>query len=407
MSARKQSSEAEPEVETPAADDVAVDVNTHELAQFTRTLQSAAAGNLSARISLLDVPPTSPVYAGAMAVNLVLDRMETMNREVIGAMSAAVDGRFYRSIITKGLPGHFRQVTESASALLSYLGKTTEVLVGARGQLDGGVSASSGRLRELFHESLRAAAELRTVASETEQIARDGTSAFEEILDSTSQISSAATELAASVTELTQRTESSRAIEEEAQRLLKGTTDTMAQIETAVGEMSEIIGVISEITRQTNLLALNAAIEAARAGEAGRGFGVVASEVKALAGKTGESTKDIQARISRVNSATSSGAESVAKLRKSVSHLLEFLTNVSSAVYEQDAATREIAEAAEKTNASIGAFGHRLEALASSNAEVLATVRLLEEGNLKAGSQLDEVVALIADVSAKMRIGGQ
>ena len=406
MSARKQSSENDSGPETPV-EAVNVQVSSAEVDAISLALRTAAAGNLSARVSLLDVKDDSAVFTSAMAVNLVLDRIETMNREVIGAMSAAVDGRFYRRVISKGLPGHFQQVTETASALLDYLGKTTDTLVGARAQLDGGVRDSSGRLRDLFQESLRAAAELRTVASETEQIARDGTSSFEEILDSTSQISSAATELAASVTELTQRTESSRAIEEEAQRLLKGTTDTMAQIETAVGEMSEIIGVISEITRQTNLLALNAAIEAARAGEAGRGFGVVASEVKALAGKTGESTKDIQARISRVNSATSSGAESVAKLRKSVSHLLEFLTNVSSAVYEQDAATREIAEAAEKTNASIGAFGHRLEVLASSNAEVLATVRMLEDGNIKAGVQLDEVVHLIGEVSSKMKLGGQ
>jgi methyl-accepting chemotaxis protein len=179
----------------------------------------------------------------------------------------------------------------------------------------------------------------------------------------------------------------------------------MSQIEGAVAEMSEIIGVISEITRQTNLLALNAAIEAARAGEAGRGFGVVASEVKALAGKTRESTADIQARINRVNHATTSGAESVSQLGHSVGQLLEFLTNVSSAVYEQDAATREIAQAAEKTNASIGAFGHRLEALASSSAEVLATCTILEDGNRKSSEQLDNVVALIADVAERMSFG--
>jgi methyl-accepting chemotaxis protein len=374
---------------------------------ITRVLRAAARGNLSRRVSLIDINQDSPVYESAMAANLILDRMETLNREVLGAMSAAMEGRFYRSVIGKGLPGHFSQVTETATELLSYLARTTEILNGVRGELSGGVAEGQTRLRELFEESKRASAELRIVSSETEQIARDGTAAFEEILDSTSQISSAATELAASVTELTQRTENSRSIEEEAQRLLQGTTETMSQIETAVGEMSEIIGVISEITRQTNLLALNAAIEAARAGEAGRGFGVVASEVKALAGKTRESTGDIQARINRVNQATQSGAVSVAKLGQSVGQLLEFLTNVSSAVYEQDAATREIAQAAEKTNASIGAFGHRLEALASSSAEVLATCGILEEGNHKSSEQLDKVVLLISDVATKMSFGGQ
>lgn len=400
MSTRKQGGIATAQESSQQPSQLLVDTN--HLNILSAVLKDAARGNLSARISLIDIDESSPVYLGAMSANLILDRLETLNREVVGAMTAAIDGRYYRTVIGKGLPGHFYQVTETAALLLNHLAHTTKVLEGARGDLDGGVAEGQVRLRELFEESMRAAQELRAVSSETEQIARDGTSAFEEILDSTSQISSAATELAASVTELTQRTESSRSIEEEAQHLLQNTTQTMAQIEGAVAEMSEIIDVISEITRQTNLLALNAAIEAARAGEAGRGFGVVASEVKALAGKTRESTSDIQARISRVNSATSSGAASVNRLRQSVGQLLEFLTNVSSAVYEQDAATREIAEAAEKTNAAIGAFGHRLEALASSSAEVLATCGMLEEGNRKASEQLDKVVDLIAEVSAKM-----
>lgn len=384
-----------------------VSVQRAHLDLVNDVMVGAANGNLSARVSLTDIDADSEIYDTAMAVNLILDRMETLNREVLGAMSAAIDGRFYRSVIAKGLPGHFTQVTETATDLLGHLADTTNVLHGVRQELSGGVAQGQERLMELFEESLRASDELRTVSSETEQIARDGTTAFEEILDSTSQISSAATELAASVTELTERTEASRTIEEEAQRLLIGTRDTMSDIEGAVAEMSEIIGVISEITRQTNLLALNAAIEAARAGEAGRGFGVVASEVKALAGKTRESTADIQARINRVNQATSSGADSVANLGQSVDQLLEFLTNVSSAVYEQDAATREIAQATEQTNASIGAFSHRIEALASSSAEVLATCGILEEGNAKASDQLSEVVDLISSVSEKMNFGAQ
>lgn len=390
---------------TPPSEATSVNVASDHLDHITRVMRAAAKGNLSKRSSLTLIDKESPVYAVAMAGNLILDRVETLNREVLGAMSAAIDGRFYRSVIAKGLPGHFRQVTETATGLLAYLADTTSLLSGVREELSGGVAEGQARLRELFEESRRASEELRTVSSETEQIARDGAHAFEEILDSTSQISSAATELAASVTELTQRTENSRSIEEDAQRLLETTQTTMSQIEGAVAEMSEIIGVISEITRQTNLLALNAAIEAARAGEAGRGFGVVASEVKALAGKTRESTADIQARINRVNHATTSGAESVSQLGHSVGQLLEFLTNVSSAVYEQDAATREIAQAAEKTNASIGAFGHRLEALASSSAEVLATCTILEDGNRKSSEQLDNVVALIADVAERMNFG--
>ncbi len=93
-----------------AAGDVSADI-----AVITRVLHAAARGNLSRRVSLIEINKESPVYEGAMAANLILDRMETLNREVLGAMSAAMEGRFYRSVIGKGLPGHFSQVTETAT----------------------------------------------------------------------------------------------------------------------------------------------------------------------------------------------------------------------------------------------------------------------------------------------------
>ena len=110
------------------------------------------------------------------------------------------------------------------------------------------------------------------------------------------EIASAAQELAHSVGEVDRQVAQSSTITGKAVSEVALSNDAIQELNEASHRIGDVIKLITDIAGQTNLLALNATIEAARAGEAGRGFGVVASEVKALSSQTAKATDDIGAQ---------------------------------------------------------------------------------------------------------------
>jgi methyl-accepting chemotaxis protein len=103
----------------------------------------------------------------------------------------------------------------------------------------------------------------------------------------------------------------------------------LSELQNESDQIGSIVTAINGIAEQTNLLALNAAIEAARAGEQGRGFAVVADEVRNLASRTRESTDEVQAMLERVQSRTSAMVEVMARSGKASKESLEQVTSVS------------------------------------------------------------------------------
>jgi methyl-accepting chemotaxis protein len=131
--------------------------------------------------------------------------------------------------------------------------------------------------------------------------------------------------------------------------VVKKTVDAMSRIEESSKQISRITSVIDEIAFQTNLLALNAGVEAARAGEAGRGFSVVANEVRALAQRSSDAANEIKGLISESSAYVEQGVDLVASagqelsaITESVSTISDHVEGISSSAREQSASLAEV-----------------------------------------------------------------
>jgi len=156
-------------------------------------------------------------------------------------------------------------------------------------------------------------------------------------------VASATEEMTSSVNEISRQVQESAKISGEAVKQARDTDARINALSQAAGRIGDVVKLITAIAEQTNLLALNATIEAARAGEAGRGFAVVASEVKQLASQTAKATDEISTQIAGMQTATQESVAAIKEIGGTIARISEIASTIAAAVEEQGAATQEIA----------------------------------------------------------------
>jgi len=179
----------------------------------------------------------------------------------------------------------------------------------------------------------------------------------------TAMTAAAVEELAASIAEIRARSLQSTDKAGVAVADAGAAREAVRRLADAVAHVGSIVSTITQIAEQTNLLALNATIEAARAGEAGRGFAVVASEVKTLATQTARATGEIGAQIAAIQTAASDCVEQITRIEGSVQSSSEMAVSIAAAVDQQTNATGEISAQAQTSHRGAESMAEAVEAL--------------------------------------------
>lgn len=286
---------------------------TRPISAITMAMNSLAQGDTSVRIPSSD--SRDEVSEMALAVLVFKDNAIEMRRLQDSQEEMKRQGEVERRQTLNDLADHF-------GASISSVVET--------------VTAAATELET-------AATSMTALAEEVSQKSSAASQAAEHTTANVESVAAAAEELTASVAEIGHHVGRASAIADTAVEEADRANSIIQGLAEAANRIGEVVTMISTIAGQTNLLALNATIEAARAGDAGKGFSVVAGEVKNLANQTASATEEISRQIASVQRATSDAVGAIQVISGTIGDINSIAVTIAEAVHSQNDATRDIA----------------------------------------------------------------
>ena len=352
--------------------------------RITAYAEAVAEGDLDASLSVRARDETGRL---AGALHTMVKTLKTRIAEA-GEQSELARQETAKAQEAMGMAEEARHRAESARR---------EGMLAAAGQLEGVVgvvSSVAAGLSAQIEKSERGAAEQASRVTETATAMEEMNVTVAEVArnaGSASEMSAATRQRAeAGAQVVSQAVDSIRRVEKQSLEL----KDDMRTLSEQAQSIDRIMGVISDIADQTNLLALNAAIEAARAGEAGRGFAVVADEVRKLAEKTMASTHDVGNAIKAIQ-------ESTNKSMASVENAVVQISRATGYANDSGLALSDIVATAEATADQIRAIATASEEQSAASEEINANVGQVSSMIGQTAETMAEAAKAVAGLAAQ------
>lgn len=370
---------------TVAATTVVADVNKEARAASLRYIGLAA---------LLTLLITAGVVLIARSISQPIGRIQTAIRAIgAGDYHVAIDtsakgelGDMARTL--SGLRDSLASGEDERAAAASQREELQEQILANRLTLADDFERSIGEMATAFVAAsdslLGSARQLSQAADAGIGNARTVADAADESARNVETVAAATTQLASSVEEIARQVAESNKVVGIAAEEASRTEADINTLSDSAAKIGEVVALINSIAEQTNLLALNATIEAARAGEAGKGFAVVASEVKQLASQTAKATEDISARVTGIQKATEDTVQSIGRIVETIASIRSISSAIAGAVEEQSVTTQEIAgntKLAAEGSSTVTENIHALSGNVMTTAEASRTLESLS-GNL-------------------------
>lgn len=280
------------------------------------------------------------------------------------------------------------------------------------GQMSRQLSSTVANIRSTAARLAMSGEQLSGDATALAQRTESQAGALAQTAASVRQVSDTVDQTARSARAVTLRAEQASNVADEGRRSMHEAVEAMRVIETSARRTGEIVGMIEDIAFQTNMLALNASVEAAKAGEAGRGFSVVAEEVRKLAQRSSQAAQEVggllessarqigegMTRITAVDLTLGDIAQGIRDVAGTLQTITEAATGQSGAleeltrtVVELDGITRENAEMVRASHLTTQALMDH----ASSLTDAVQAIRLWQGSSDEARALVDQAVALI------------